>query len=37
MLERDFNLPAIPELLKEVNTIRTMQNAWGTQHEKRYA
>jgi uncharacterized protein (UPF0276 family) len=37
LLERDFNIPAIPELLKEVNTIRTMQNAWGKQHEKQTA
>jgi len=37
LLERDFNIPAIPELLKEVNTIVTMQNAWETQHKKRYA
>ena len=37
LLERDFNLPVIPELLKEVNTIRTMQHAWGIQHEKQYA
>jgi hypothetical protein len=37
LLERDFNIPAIPELLKEVNTIKIMQNAWETQHEKRYA
>ncbi|MDD1637299.1 MAG: DUF692 family protein, partial [Methylococcaceae bacterium] len=37
LLERDFNIPAIPELLKEVNTIRTMQNAWEKQHEKQYA
>jgi uncharacterized protein (UPF0276 family) len=37
LLERDFNIPEMPELLKEVNTIKTMQNAWKTQHEKRYA
>ena len=37
LLERDFNIPAIPELLKEVNTIRTMQNTWGKQHEKQTA
>jgi hypothetical protein len=27
----------MPELLKEVNTIRTIQNAWEKQHEKQYA
>ena len=37
LLERDFNLPPIAELLKEDNTIRTMQRAWQTQQEKRYA
>ena len=37
LLERDFNLPPIADLLKEVNTIKTMQVAWQTQHEKRYA
>ena len=29
LLERDFNIPAIPELLKEVQTIKTLQNAHG--------
>jgi hypothetical protein len=37
LLERDFNIPSMPELLKEVNTIRMMQNVWGTQHEKQTA
>ena len=37
LLERDFNLPPIADLLKEVNIIRTMQSTWQTQHEKRYA
>ena len=37
LLERDFNLPPIADLLKEVNTIKTMQVAWQTQYEKRYA
>ncbi len=27
LLERDFNLPAIPELLQEVQTIKTLQSA----------
>ena len=29
LLERDFNIPAIPELLKEVQTIKMLQNAHG--------
>ena len=29
LLERDFNIPAIPDLLKEVQTIKTLQNAHG--------
>ncbi len=29
LLERDFNLPALPELLKEVQTIKSLQNAHG--------
>ena len=29
LLERDFNLPAIPELLQEVQTIKTLQSAHG--------
>jgi uncharacterized protein (UPF0276 family) len=31
LLERDFNIPALDELLKEVNTINTIQAAWSTQ------
>ncbi|MDD5578661.1 MAG: DUF692 domain-containing protein [Methylobacter sp.] len=34
LLERDFNIPALDELLKEVDTIRTIQNAWRMQQEK---
>ena len=30
LLERDFNIPPIPELLQEVNTIHHMQNKWQT-------
>ncbi len=37
LLERDFNIPPITELLKEVNTIKSMQNSWEKPHEKRYA
>ena len=29
LLERDFNIPAIPELLQEVNAIKNLQNAHG--------
>ena len=29
LLERDFNIPAIPELLKEVRTIKTLQQTHG--------
>lgn len=37
LLERDFNIPPIPELLSEVNTIHSIQNKWQTaetQHAK---
>lgn len=34
LLERDFNLPPVEELIKEVNTIRAIQAAWGTQQTK---
>jgi uncharacterized protein (UPF0276 family) len=37
LLERDFNIPPIPELLQEVNTIHIMQNKWqsaATAHAK---
>ncbi len=37
LLERDFNSPPITELLKEVNTIKSMQDSWEKPHEKRYA
>ena len=37
LLERDFNIPPITELLKEVNTIKSMQDSWEKPHEKRYA
>ena len=32
LLERDFNLPPIEELIKEVNTISAIQAAWGRQN-----
>lgn len=37
LLERDFNIPAVDELLKEVNTITAIQNAWQNQHRKQSA
>ncbi|MGZ8191195.1 MAG: HvfB family MNIO-type RiPP peptide maturase [Methylococcaceae bacterium] len=37
LLERDFNLPDMAELIREVNIIRGIQNAWGTQHAKQSA
>ena len=32
LLERDFNIPPVPELLKEVNQIIAMQNKWQNLH-----
>ena len=37
LLERDFEIPALEELLKEVQTIKSIQNAWETHHEQRLA
>ena len=37
LLERDFNLPSLAELLKEVNTIKTIQDNWCRQLEKKSA
>jgi len=37
LLERDFNLPPLTELLREVETIKTMQDAWRGEHAKRSA
>jgi uncharacterized protein (UPF0276 family) len=37
LLERDFNLPPLAELLREVETIKTIQNAWRSEHAKRSA
>lgn len=33
LLERDFNLPPLPELLTEVDTIRSMQQTWEKELE----
>ncbi len=37
LLERDFNLPPLEALLKEVDTIKTIQNNWRLLHEKKTA
>lgn len=37
LLERDFNIPPVAELIKEVNTISTIQKAWGAQHAQQSA
>jgi len=37
LLERDFNIPSVDQLLKEVNTIAAIQNAWQNQHRKQSA
>lgn len=37
LLERDFNIPEVAELLLEVNTIKHIQNAWAHQHEQQSA
>jgi len=37
LLERDFNLPPLAELLREVQTIKTIQDAWRIEHAKRSA
>ena len=37
LLERDFDIPPIPELMKEVNTIKAIQNNWQVQHERKSA
>ncbi len=34
LLERDFNIPSLDVLLKEVDTIKSIQNAWHKQHDK---
>ena len=37
LLERDFNIPPLPELLQEVHTIEMVQKAWSKQHERQSA
>lgn len=37
LLERDFNIPSLNVLLKEVDTINAIQNAWYQQHEQKSA
>lgn len=34
LLERDFNIPSIAELQREVSTIRSIQTAWRAQNEQ---
>lgn len=37
LLERDFNIPSLNILLKEVDTIQSIQNAWNKQHKQKSA
>jgi uncharacterized protein (UPF0276 family) len=37
MVERDFNLPPLPELLKEVDRIVATQKKWSAKHEQQVA
>ncbi|MDA1343556.1 MAG: DUF692 domain-containing protein [Proteobacteria bacterium] len=37
LLERDFDIPPITELMKEVSFIRAIQNDWRVQHERKSA
>ncbi len=37
LLERDFNIPSLDVLLKEVDTIQTIQQAWSKHHQKESA
>jgi uncharacterized protein (UPF0276 family) len=37
LLERDFNIPPLPDMLKEVDTIKTIQKNWLNQHERKSA
>lgn len=34
LLERDFNIPSLAELQKEVQTIKSIQQAWSAEHER---
>ncbi|MCX7087549.1 MAG: DUF692 domain-containing protein [Methylococcales bacterium] len=37
LLERDFNIPPVAELLQEVSTIKSIQHAWKPQYEQQSA
>lgn len=37
LLERDFNIPSLEELVREVDAIRAIQNSWKKQHDIRSA
>ena len=37
LLERDFNIPGLEELVKEVKTIKAVQQSWERQHDKQSA
>lgn len=37
LLERDFDIPPITELMKEVSFIKAIQNDWRVQHERKSA
>lgn len=37
LLERDFNIPPLPELLLEIDTITAMQKKWDQLHERQHA
>jgi len=37
LLERDFNIPSLPELLSEVDTIAEHQTRWSTQDDRQQA
>ena len=37
LLERDFNIPPLAELLAEIDHIVTLQQKWNKQHEIRVA
>jgi len=37
LLERDFNIPSLNVLLKEVDTIKSIQAAWHNQHQQKSA
>ncbi len=34
LLERDFNIPELSELMREVGVIKAIQNAWQSQHAR---